>query len=50
MTNKSLKFYCMKCKKPVHSDKYKELKKKGRLFAVGRHSCGTDMYRIIGKA
>ena len=50
MTHKELKFYCMKEKKPVSTDKYKEVRKSGRLFAVATHSCGTKMWRILGRA
>lgn len=50
MGKKELKFYCMKCKEKVTTDNYKEVTKSNRKFAVGKHSCGTKMWRILGRA
>ena len=46
-----MKFYCVKCKKSatVADKKVKYKTKNNTKFAVAKHSCGTDMYRIIGR-
>ena len=45
-----MKFYCMKCQKSVEVENHKTEVKKGRKFAVATHTCGTKVYRIMGKA
>jgi len=44
-----MKFYCVKCKKPFETEKYKEKTIGGRKFAVATcPKCGTESYRILG--
>ena len=45
-----MKFYCVKDKKSWEAKTWKTVVKKGRKFAVAKHSCGTMNYRILGKA
>ena len=43
-----LKFYNVRTKHIVNTDKYKTVKKSGRMFAVAEQN-GTKMYRIMPK-
>jgi len=45
-----LKFYDLKGRKSFMSDKYRKVKKSGRLFAVCKAPSGIESWRILGKA
>ena len=45
-----LKFYDLKNKKAFTTDKYKMVKRKGRMFAVAKATSGVEAWRIVGMA
>jgi len=44
-----MKMYCVKCKQKFEAKTTKTVTRKGRNFAVAKHSCGTEAWRILGK-
>ena len=50
MVNSRMKFYNVRAKHSVTTDKYKQMTSNGRKFAVAIASDGTKMYRIMPKA
>ena len=45
----NLQFYDLKKKKKFTTNKYKEVVKSGRRFAVATSPDGTECWRILGK-